>query len=121
LFIPYVFKASNAKSNSKTIIAVIKTIVITAIVLFTTCFGVGQITFFSSALKSLKKCLFSFLFFFDSIAIFFLLKVILFLYVLYVFCNICNTFQFLIFLHYFSCFFLSYNFFFYILYILMLF
>ena len=55
---------SNNSSNTKTIIAVSNTIVITAVVLFATCFGDGHITFFNSALKSFQKCLlFSFLFF----------------------------------------------------------
>ena len=63
-------KTPATKSNTKTIAAVIITIVITAIVLFTICFGVGQITFLSSALKSLKKCFlfFTSLLFFASLA-----------------------------------------------------
>ena len=49
------------------VIVVINTIVTTAIVLLTNCFGVGQITFFSSALKSLKKCFFTLLSFLLSL------------------------------------------------------
>ena len=55
LLIPWLLIVSNVKSNTKTIAAVISTITITAIVLFTNCFGVGQITFFNSALNPLKK------------------------------------------------------------------
>ena len=62
LSIPCLLRASNAISNTKTIAAVINTIVTTAIVLFSNCFGVGQTTLFNSALKSLKK-LFLFLLF----------------------------------------------------------
>ena len=40
-------------------IAVIITIVTTAVVLFNNCFGVGQITLFNSALKSFIKCVLS--------------------------------------------------------------
>ena len=47
---------SNATSNTNTITAVINTIVTTATVLLTNCFGVGQITFFSFSFKSFKKC-----------------------------------------------------------------
>ena len=64
LSIPYLLRASNAISNTNTIAAVISTIVITAIVLLASCFGVGQITFFNSALKFLKPFLFSFLLFY---------------------------------------------------------
>ncbi len=45
LLIPYLFNKPKATSNTKTIAAVIITTT-TAIVLFTSCFGVGQITFF---------------------------------------------------------------------------
>ena len=48
-------KKSNDKSKTNTIPAIINTIVITATVPFIICFGVGQITFFNSALKFLKK------------------------------------------------------------------
>ena len=50
---------SNTTSNANTITAVINTSTTTVAVLLTNCFGVGQITFFSSALKSLKKCFFT--------------------------------------------------------------
>ena len=70
LFTPCLFRVSNVKSNTKTIAAVTSTIAITATVLFTNCFGVGQTTFFNSALKSFEKLflflLFSFLFVFAS-------------------------------------------------------
>ena len=59
---------------NNTIADVISTITITATVLFINCFGVGQITFFNSALKSLKKCLFSFLFFASFAILIFPLK-----------------------------------------------
>ena len=55
LLTPNLFIDSKATSNTNTIIAVIITIVNTATVLLNSCFGVGQITLFNSALKSLKK------------------------------------------------------------------
>ena len=53
-------------------ILLVAVIAVTAIVFLTNCFGVGQITFFNSALKSLKKCLLFLLsFFVVSLAILF--------------------------------------------------
>ena len=60
-FIPYLLSASNAKSKANTIAAVIITITTTAAVLFTSCFGVGQITFFNISRIFLEiLCLFIF-------------------------------------------------------------
>ena len=56
LSIPCELMFSNAKSRTNTIAAIISTTTITATVLFASCLGVGQITLFNSALKSLKKC-----------------------------------------------------------------
>ena len=57
-FTPNALIFSKHTSNAKTITPTKRTIVITAKVLFTNCFDVGQITFFNSAFVSLKKILF---------------------------------------------------------------
>ena len=54
------FKFSNTTSSINTIADTNNTIAITAVVLLTSCFMVGQLTLFNSALNSLKKFFFSF-------------------------------------------------------------
>ena len=69
LSIPYSFIALNAKSNTKTIKVVTRTIASTATVLLNNCLGVGQTTFFNSALKLFIKLVLSLLFLTSFLAI----------------------------------------------------